>query len=130
MKPMYQITLSEEQLSLIAQCLEDVCRFAAGQWEMQNTIANMVKDLPDHDEQMQRRDDAEMYLKLAKRILLPDLADNASKSYNCTDFIGDTYQIYRTILHTFAKEKDWQNVYSSPALPSGTMGTIKIEKLN
>lgn len=125
----YQITLSEEQLSLIAQCLEDVSRFASGQWAMQNTIMMMVKDLADHDEQINRRDDAEELLRRAKRILLPELSDSSSKGYNGSEFIGNTYQIYRTILYTFAMDKGWNNVYSSPPLPSGTMGTIKIEKI-
>lgn len=40
----YRIELSEEQMSLIAQCLEDVSRFASGQWKMDNTIEAMVKD--------------------------------------------------------------------------------------
>lgn len=125
----YRIELSEEQMSLIAQCLEDVCRFASGQWEMQNTIEAMVRGLP-FDEQIARRDEAEYFLNKAKRVLLPDLPDNASKGYNGSEFIGNTYQIYRTILHQLAKDNDWNNVYSSPALPSGNLGTIKIEAVD
>lgn len=124
----YTIELSEEQMSLIAQCLEDVSRFASGQWEMQNTIEAMVKHL-DFDEQIKRRDVAERFLRQAKRELLPKLSDNSSKGYNGSEFIGNTYQIYITILHQFAKDKNWDNVYSSPALPSGNLGTIKIDKL-
>lgn len=125
----YRIELSEEQMSLVAQCLEDVSRFASGQWEMQNTIEAMVKHL-DFDIQIKRRDEAKMLLKQAKRVLLPELADNSSKGYNGSDFIGNTYQMYRTILHQFAKDKNRDNVYSSPALPSGNLGTIKIEAIN
>ena len=122
----YTIELSEEQMSLIAQCLEDVSRFASGQWEMQNTIEAMVKGLPS-EEQIKRRYKAEKLLKRTKKVLLPEMSDNSSKGYNGTEFIGNTYQIYRTILHQFAKDKNWDNVYSYPALPSGTLGTIKIE---
>ncbi len=61
-----------------------------------------------------------------KRVLLPEMQDNSSKGYNGTNFIGNTYQIYRTILHQFAKDKNWDNVYSSPALPSGNLGKIEI----
>jgi hypothetical protein len=125
----YRIELSEEQMSLIAQCLEDVSRFASGQWEMQNTIEAMVKGLP-FEEQIKRRDEAEELLRQAKKVLLPEMQDNSSKGYNGTDFIGNTYQIYRTILHQFAKDKNWNNVYSSSALPSGSLGTIKIEAVN
>ena len=125
----YRIELSEEQMSLIAQCLEDVSRFASGQWEMQNTIEAMVQGLP-FEEQIKRRDEAEEFLRQAKRVLLPELQDNASKGYNGSEFIGNTYQIYRAILHQLAKDNDWNNVYSSPALPSGSLGTIKIEAVD
>jgi hypothetical protein len=124
----YKIELTEEQMSLIAQCLEDVSRFASGQWEMQNTIEAMVKDLS-FEEQIKRRDEAEELLRQAKNLLLPDMLDNSSSGYNGTEFIGNTYQIYRTILHQFAKDKNWNNVYSSPALSSGNLGTIKIEAI-
>jgi hypothetical protein len=125
MSKRYTIELSEEQMRLVAQCLEDVSRFASGQWELQNTIEAMVKGFPFTD-QIQRRDDAEEHLRKAKQILIPQFADNQSYGYNSTEFIGNTYQIYRTIWHQLAKDNDWDNVYSSPALASGTLGTIKI----
>ena len=124
----YKIELSEEQMRLIASCLEDVSRFASGQWKMKYTIEEIVRGLP-FDEQIKRRDLAEEHLKKAKRVLLPELPDNGSKGYNGTEFIGNTYQIYRTILHQLAMDYDWNNVYSSSALPSGNMGTIKIEPI-
>jgi len=124
----YRIELSEEQIMLIARCLEDVSRFASGQLEMRYTIEEIVKELP-FDEQIERRKLAEEHLNQVKRVLLPEMPDNGSKGYNGNDFIGNTYQIYRTILHQIAIDYDWNNVYSSPALPSGNMGIIKIETL-
>lgn len=124
----YKIELTEEQMLLVANCLEDISRFASGQWEMRFTIEEMVRGL-EFDEQIKRRDLAEEHLKQTKRVLLPEMHYNGSKSYNGSDFIGNTYQIYRTILHCIAVENNWDNVYSSPALESGTMGTVKIEKL-
>lgn len=124
----YKIELSEQQIRLIASCLEDVSRFASGQWEMKNTIEEMVKGLS-FDEKIKKRDLVEQHLNEVKRVLLPELPDNGSKGYNGTIFIGNTYQIYRTILHQLAIDYDWNNVYSSEALPSGNMGTIKIEPL-
>jgi hypothetical protein len=124
----YTIELSEEQMRLIAFCMDDIGRFAAGQWELQYTIENMVRGLP-FDEQIRRRNDAEEHLKQAKRILLPNFADNQSYGYNSTEFIGNIYQITRTIMYQLAIDHNWNNVYSSPALPSGTMGTIKINKV-
>jgi carbonic anhydrase len=124
----YKIELSEEQMRLVADCLEDISRFASGQSELRYTIDEMMKELP-HEEQMKRSDEVDNILKQAKRVLLPSLHDNASIRYNGTDFIGNTYQIYRTILYQLAKDNNWNNVYSYPALPSGNMGTIKIEQV-
>ena len=125
----YKIELSEQQMRLIAYCLEDISRFASGQWEMKYTIEEMVRGLP-HKEQIEKRDDAEELLKQVKRILLPELLDNSSKGYNGSEFIGNTYQIYRTIYHQLAIDNNWDNVYSSSALPSGNLGTIKIETVD
>lgn len=122
----YKIELSEDQMRLVADCLEDISRFASGQWEMRYTIEAMTKNLP-FDEQMKRRDEVEELFRKAKRVLLPDMVDNGSFGYNGTEFIGNTYQIYRTILHQLAVDNNWDNVYSSSALPSGTLGTVKIE---
>lgn len=127
MSKKYTIELSEEQMRLVAQCLEDVSRFAAGQWQLRSTIEEMLRGLP-FEEQMKRRNEAEELLRQAKRVLLPDFADNQSFGYNSTEFIGNTYQIYRTIWHQLAMDYDWDNVYSSPALASGTLGTIKIKR--
>jgi hypothetical protein len=124
----YKIELSEEQMFLIAHCLEDVSRFASGQWELRHTIEEMLRGLP-FDEQMEKRDKVEELLKQTKKILLPYLLDNQSKNYNGSEFIGNTYQIYRTIFHQLAIANNWNNVYSSPALPSGVLGTINIEKV-
>ena len=128
MSKRYTIELSEEQMRLISDCMDDVSRFAAGQWQLRSTIEEMLRGLP-FDEQMKRRNEAEELLRQAKRVLLPDFVDNQSFGYNSTEFIGNTYQITRTILYQLAKDNDWDNVYSSPALASGTLGTIKIEQV-
>ena len=124
----YRIELTEEQMRLVSNCLEDVSRFAGGQWEMRFLIEEMLRGL-EFNEAMQRRKKAEDFLNKAKKVLLPDLLDNQSKSYNGTEFIGNVYQIYRSILHQLAIDNNWDNVYSSPALKSGTMGTVKIQKI-
>lgn len=127
MSKKYTIELSEEQMRLIADCMDDVSRFASGQWQLRNTLEEMLKGLP-FEEWLERRDQAEELLRQAKRVLLPDFVDNQSYGYNSTEFIGNCYQISRTILYQLAIDNDWNNVYSSPALESGTMGTIKITK--
>jgi hypothetical protein len=121
----YKIELSEEQMRLVAYCIEDVSRFASGQCMLNYRIEAMLRGLP-FNEQMKRRDEAEELLRQVKKVLLPELRDNESKGYNGSEFIGNTYQVYRTILHKLAIDNNWDNVYSSPALKSGTMGTITI----
>jgi hypothetical protein len=125
----YRIELSEEQMRLVSCCLEDLSRFASGQWKLRYIIEEMLEGLP-FDEKMKRRDEVEELLKKVKRILLPELPDNESKGYNGSVFIGNTYQIYRTILHNLAIDNNWNNVYSSPPLPSGNMGTINISDVS
>ena len=124
----YKIEVSEDQIRLISSCLDDVSRFASGQYEMRYTVEQMLHGLP-FEEQMKRRREVEELLRQVKRILLPNMSDNASKGYDGNEFIGNTYQIYRTILHQLAIDNDWNNVYSSPSLPSGNLGSIKIELL-
>jgi hypothetical protein len=124
----YNIELSEEQMRLISNCLEDISRFASGQCELKYTLEEMLKDLP-FEEQMIRRNKAEELLKQIKKVLLLDMPDNASKGYNSSDFIGNSYQIYRTILYQLSIDNNWNNVYSHKALPSGTLGIIKIKKI-
>ena len=41
MRGKYQMTLTEEQIMLIANCVEDCHRFACGETELWNTIASM-----------------------------------------------------------------------------------------
>ena len=124
----YKIELSEEQMKLICFCLDDISRFAAGQVNLNYTISEMLKDSP-IDEHLEKRAQVEAHLNEIKRILLLDYPLNASKGYNGSPFIGNIYQIYRTMMYQLAIDNDWDNVYSSPALPSGTMGTIKVEQI-
>lgn len=124
----YKIELSEEQLRLVADCLEDCSRFASGQLELSKTLTAVYKEL-DFEEYIQRRDEADILLSRLKEVLFPELSRNGSKGYDGSEFIGNTYQIYRTILYTLATDKNWNNVYSSPALPSGNLGTVKVSKI-
>jgi hypothetical protein len=124
----YKIELSEEQLRLVAFCLEDVSRFASGDCELRFTMGEVLRDLP-FEEKMERRTEARELLGKLKKVLFPNLEDNANYGYNGSEFIGNTYQIYRTIMHRLSVDNDLQNVYSSSALPSGNMGTVNVEQL-
>ena len=122
----YKIELTRDQLVLVSNCLEDISRFAGGQTELRYTIEEILKD-KEHKCFMYRRGAAESHLKQLKQVLLPELRENEYLSYNSTEFIGNVYQVYRSILHHLAKEEEWNDVYSSPPLPSGTMGCVNIE---
>jgi hypothetical protein len=124
----YRIELSEEQMLLVSRCLEDISRFAGGQYELRYTIEEMLYALP-LDEHMERRKKIEDLLLEVKKILFPDLAVGQSLIYDSTDFIGNVYQIYRSILHRLAVDNKQDNMYSYPALPSGNMGRVTIEKI-
>ena len=73
-----------------------------------------------------------------RRRLFPDLEDYEHIGYdggskdmiNRKRLIGNTYQIYRSILHQLAIDENWNNVYSDMTLPSGDMGTIKVERVD
>lgn len=56
--------------------------------------------------------------------------NKACGSINRKRLIGNTYQIYRSILHQLAIDENWNNVYSDITLPSGDMGTIKVERVD
>lgn len=124
----YQITLSESQMMLIARTLEDVSRFASGQMEMQNTIQEIVsvewKD--NHDKQIDVRDTAEWRLNKLKSLLF---SKGGYGGYNKTPFVGNLYQIYKWMYKAFNDAHNINNVDSPEPLPSGNLGTIKIEKV-
>lgn len=122
----YLIEVSEEQLRLIAECVEDCHRFACGQCELWNTASRMENFLAIKEG-----------LEGVKGLVTPGLPFNASYVWSGGDcpnesqrlFIARTYPIYREILHFFAVESGIQSTYSSPTLTCGDGGEpIKISK--
>lgn len=124
---LYNLVVNEEQLRLIAMCVEDCSRFAAGQFGMSNTVAYGNAG-SDYEFSMDVIHDIERECR--KRGLIPALRDGSYLKYNSTPFIGNTYQIYREIYHYLAIKYDWNNTYSGGTLPSGTLGPIKVEERN
>lgn len=111
----YTLEVTEEQLHIVADCVEDLCRFAAGQMELYNTTVM----LDNHYELGER-------LKELKPLVTPQLEWSASYSWDGGDcpnnrqrkFIAMTYGIYREIRHALAVENQngtW-SVYSNPTL--------------
>lgn len=136
-KQLYKITLTREQLMLISQCVEDISRFAAGDMDLQNTTSTLINDM-DRTETLGIRSFIVNNSRAIRRRLFPDLEDYEHIGYdggskdmiNRKRLIGNTYQIYRSILHQLAIDENWNNVYSDITLPSGDMGTIKVERID
>lgn len=136
-KQLYKITLTREQLMLIPQCVEDISRFAVGGMNLQHTTSTLINDM-DRTESLGIRSFIVNNSRAIRRRLFPDLADFEHIGYdggskdkiNRKRLIGNTYQIYRSILHQLAIDENWNNVYSGITLPSGDMGTIKVERID
>ena len=118
----YRITLTEEQLMLIANCVEDCHRFICGETDLHNTISRIESS--DKRNQLRRR------LWILPRFINPELPPNATYDWagnGCKDehrrkFIAKTYAIYREILHKVVNK----GVYKSPTLTCEEGGELPI----
>lgn len=120
----YQMTLTEEQIMLIANCVEDCHRFACGETELWNTIASMnghgelrakMKEL--HDFAVPELSANQYY----------DWAGSGCKNKIQKKFIAMTYAIYREIIHNVVNA----GVYKSHTLTCKEGGTPpRIDEVN
>lgn len=114
-----------------------ISRFAAGDMDLQHTTDTLIDDM-DRTESLGIRSFIVNNSRAIRRRLFPDLEDFEHIGYdggskdkiNRKRLIGNTYQIYRSILHQLAIDENWNNVYSDITLPSGDMGTIKVERVD
>ncbi len=132
MEQKYTLTVTESQLRLIADCVEDLSRFMGGQMELWNTTTRLDNFI----ELKERLDDLHS-------LVTPDLPRNASYGWNgggCPnkhqeEFIAKTYAIYREIRHKMRvldREPEGHDycVYDSPTLTCKLGGELpKIEKV-
>ena len=104
---------------LISQCVEDISRFAVGDMNLQHTTSTLINDM-DRTESLGIRSFIVNNSRAIRRRLFPDLADFEHIGYdggskdkiNRKRLIGNTYQIYRSILLQLAIDENWNNVYS------------------
>lgn len=117
----YRITLTKEQLMLIANCVEDCHRFACGETKLWNTTSAF--NIKEYDELRDR-------LQCLQPLVTPELGICELYGYNgagCKDeyqrkFIAKTYAIYREILHKVVNN----GVYKYPTLTCEEGGELPI----
>ena len=128
----WRIELTEHQLRLIANCVEDCHRFIGGQMELSNSTACLK-----HGRHLGE------ILDTLQPFVTPELERGASYGWNgctCPDdnqrkFIAETYYLYREIYHQLtletAKYKDMSwNVYLGETLTCSESGeSIKVERI-
>ena len=129
----WRIELTEHQLRLIANCVEDCHRFAAGQLEMEYTTACL-----EHPNGLRHR------LARLHPFVTPQLEQGCAYDWagiHCPNneqrkFIAETYYLYREIYHQLTleaakhKDMDW-NVYLGETLTCKDSGEpIKVERID
>lgn len=131
--PTYCLYCNEQQLLIIAQCLEAWSRRYAGQLDLTYDTALqkrlLVRSEGDAQIYCRLRDEIQKHLNVIYYLLFPELYSNGSYGYNSDNTIGNVYQIYRTILYKLAVEHHQNSIYSFPPLPSGNLGGVLIERL-
>lgn len=126
----YRIECTEEQLHMIANCVEDCSRFAAGQMELWNTTSRCA--FGDNYYELHFK------LRELQPLMTPALGRGSSYSWfggNCPNepqrkFIAKTYGIYREILHYLNRDAEGCNVYKSETLTcKDSVPLIKVEEI-
>ena len=128
----WRIELTESQLWLLANCVEDCHRFMGGQMGLSNSTTCLEHYCELGEE-----------LSKLQPLVTPELGRNASYGWNggsCPNdnqrkFLAETYYLYREIYHQLtleaAKHKDmgW-NVYIDETLTCNESGEpIKVERI-
>jgi len=130
----YTITLTEEQMRLIAEGMEDYHRFLSGECRMYNAVVYAESKMAIGNLQ-------DEFERIAHKVMTPDLPQGSSYKWDggsCPNdhqhkAIAMSYMIYREIQHHFAMQrpKEIWNCLQSPTLTCEEQGPlIKIELLS
>lgn len=125
----YRIKVSEDQLRMIINCVEDCHRFAGGQVELDNTRFVFKNSQEIVRELKKVKPISHPYLWLNESY---DWAGNGCGNRIQRTFIASTYYLYRELLHqwTLMQDADDWNVYKSPTLRcEGSGEVIKLEEV-
>lgn len=109
----YRITVSESQLRMIANCVEDCSRFMGGDLELHNCTSKLPCYCELHDE-----------LRKLQHYVTPHLSRGANYDWagnHCPDeqqrkFIAESYYLYREIRHFDAVNRGISSVYRGATL--------------
>lgn len=123
----YKIEVSEDQLRMIINCVEDCHRFMGGQVELEHITSRLA-----HRATVQQK------LREIKPLVTPNLPYNAIYDWagnGCPNekqkkFMQASYYLYRELQHqwTLMQDADDWNVYNSPTLRcEGSGEVIKLE---
>ena len=128
----WRIEVTEHQLRLMAQCVEDCHRFIGGQMELSNSTACLTHHL-----------DLSKELDKLQPLVTPELGRGASYGWDgghCPNeyqrkFLAETYYLYREIYHQLildmSKNKNmYCNVYLDETLTCDeSREPIKVERV-
>lgn len=122
---LYQITLTEKQLCVMIEALEDWHRFVCGQCTMYNATSYLpTKQMCEAQEILQRQ---------VERAMFPELPVNASYSWNgghkdnpsMSEVAAITYMLYRGLRHQLGNIKGTNSgVYNSETLTDDQQGRM------
>lgn len=116
----YQIILTEEQLMLMARCVEDCSRFAAGQTELYNVLRSI--DMYDLSLRKKLQDLHPLVTPGLGRGDSYDWSGSGCPSEEQRKFIAQSYYLYREIYHQHNLAEGIDNVYTSETLRCNDSG--------